>query len=246
MPLSSVRVLKQFRYAMYFNGVNNYVVVPHNPALNIQPGNVITIIMIANFLGWRIDFSVGIPIDKRTERYANYNWEFNSSTMQMRVHANGSVWAVSVPHSLGVWNHYAMVLNGSWLGGYLNDVLMNSRNDVPQSSGNTVNLYIGMMYAAAYHVKSYIAQVLIYSKTLSGSEILWNYLYPDNPVRNGLVLWLQADPQYVKDIDGDGRLEWVDLSGFGNHGKIYGATLVELIKTPKRILTPQRILSVVR
>jgi hypothetical protein len=55
------------------------------------------------------------------------------------------------------------------------------------------------------------------------------------------VLWLKADPSYVKDIDGDGVLEWIDLSGFGNHGKIYGAQLVELVKTAKRVLTPVRI-----
>ena len=77
-------------------------------------------------------------------------------------------------------------------------------------------------------------QLLIYSRVLSDSEIAWNYWNPDNPVRNGLVIWLQADPQYIMDIDGDGVLEWVDLSGSGNHGKIYGARLVELIRTPAR------------
>jgi hypothetical protein len=60
------------------------------------------------------------------------------------------------------------------------------------------------------------------------------------------VLWLQADPSDVKDIDGDGILEWLDLSGYNNHGKIYGAQLVELIKTPPRLLTPLRTLQVVR
>jgi hypothetical protein len=87
----------------------------------------------------------------------------------------------------------------------------------------------------------YIAQVLFYSRVLSSDEIRWNYQYPDNPVRNGLVLWLKADPSYVKDIDGDRILEWIDLSGFNNHGKIYGASLVELVKTAKRVLTPVRI-----
>jgi len=89
-------------------------------------------------------------------------------------------------------------------------------------------------------------QLLVYTRALSDSEIAWNYNYPDNPVRNGLVVWLQADPAYVKDIDGDGVLEWIDLSGFGNRGKIYGAQLVQLIKPTQRLLTPSRILSVVR
>jgi len=59
-------------------------------------------------------------------------------------------------------------------------------------------------------------------------------------------LWLKADPQYVKDIDGDGILEWIDLSGYGNHGKIYGAQLVQLIKTPVRALKPVRVLKPAR
>jgi hypothetical protein len=137
-----------------------------------------------------------------------------------------------------VWNYGVAVVNGSssslWLNGQkvVSGFLLNFTK--------TDYVYIGTMAGQHYFI-GYIAQVLIYSRTLSDSEILWNYLYPDNPVRNGLVLWLQADPQYVKDIDGDGVLEWVDLSGFNNHGKIYGARLVQLIKTPTRVLTPVRI-----
>ena len=88
-------------------------------------------------------------------------------------------------------------------------------------------------------------QLLIYSRALTDSEISWNYSNPDNPVKNGLVLWLQAHPDNIKDVDGDGRLEWVDLSGFGNHGKIYGATLVEVVKSPVRVLSPARVVSTV-
>ena len=50
----------------------------------------------------------------------------------------------------------------------------------------------------------------------------------------------------MKDIDGDGVLEWLDLSGFNNHGKIYGAQLVQLIKTPARLLPPNRVLASAR
>jgi hypothetical protein len=60
------------------------------------------------------------------------------------------------------------------------------------------------------------------------------------------VLWLQAHPDYIKDIDGDGIPEWIDLSGYGNHGKIYGAQLVQLIKTPARLLPPNRVLASAR
>jgi hypothetical protein len=89
-------------------------------------------------------------------------------------------------------------------------------------------------------------QLLIYTRALTDSEITWNYNNPDNPVRSGLVVWLQAHPDNIRDIDGDGVPEWLDLSGFSNHGKIYGARLVELIKTPARTLTATRTLPVAR
>jgi len=111
---------------------------------------------------------------------------------------------------------------------------------------NTQNIYIGSVKGSDRFFQGYITQVLLYSRALSDSEIQWNYQYPDKPIRNGLVLWLQADPQYIKDVDGDGILEWIDLSGYNNHGKIYGAQLVQLIKTPARALTPARVLKPAR
>jgi hypothetical protein len=96
------------------------------------------------------------------------------------------------------------------------------------------------------HMKMMQYQLLIYTRDLSDKDIEWNFKNPDNPVRNGLYVWLTADPQYVKDIDNDGVLEWIDLSGFGNHGKIYGAQLVQLVKPSARILTPARALKPAR
>jgi intein/homing endonuclease len=57
-------------------------------------------------------------------------------------------------------------------------------------------------------------QLLIYSRALSDSEIAFNYNNPFNPVRDGLRVCLIADPKYIRDIDGDGILEWIDLSGY--------------------------------
>jgi len=91
-------------------------------------------------------------------------------------------------------------------------------------------------------------QLLIYKdKALSDSEVEWNYKYPDNPIRDKLFVWLRADPNNIRDIDGDGVLEWIDLSGYNNHGKIYGgAQLVQPVKSAIRILPKARILKVLR
>jgi hypothetical protein len=102
---------------------------------------------------------------------------------------------------------------------------------------------LGANVGGGENMKMMQYQLLVYSRALEDSEIQWNYLYPDNPIRNGLVLWLQASPENIRDIDGDGVPEWVDLSGNNNHGKVYGAGLVQLVKPPARALLPARVLS---
>jgi len=83
-------------------------------------------------------------------------------------------------------------------------------------------------------MKTMQSNLLIYSRAPSESELRHNMVYPWNPVRDGLKVWLLAHPDYIKDIDNDGVLEWIDLSGNNNHAKLYGATLATLIKTPLR------------
>jgi hypothetical protein len=143
------------------------------------------------------------------------------------------------------WHDVTAVYDGATMYGYVDGVLKASRTVNKQRYTPNTDLQIGSVsFQTVYPFM--ISNTLIYSRALTDSEVRWNYLYPDNPIRNGLVLWLKADPQYVKDIDGDGVLEWLDLSGFNNHGKIYGARLVELIKTPARALPVARLVPVAR
>jgi len=86
----------------------------------------------------------------------------------------------------------------------------------------------------------------MYNRALSDEENWWNYENPDDLVADGLVLSLYAHPNNIQDIDNDGILEWIDLSGHGNHAKLYGARLVELVKEPARVLSPARVLAPAR
>jgi len=63
--------------------------------------------------------------------------------------------------------------------------------------------------------------VIVYSRALSDSEIKYIYNNPHNPPQDDLVLWLS--PGSIDPING----KWWDLSPYGNHGTIYGATVVE-------------------
>ncbi|MEM1759908.1 MAG: LamG-like jellyroll fold domain-containing protein, partial [Thermofilaceae archaeon] len=212
VPLQPGDALAPHLYDWFFPEYFGFIEVPHSDVLNIAPGNQISIVMWAKFTGWNEWCGVGVPIDKRSEDTANYNWKFNSTVMMMRVHAQGAKYIVNVPHSLGTWNFYAMVLNGSWLGGYLNGELKASRSDVPASSGNTENLFIGVNTWWDCFVLGRIASVLIHRRSLSGAEV--QVMYNANVINaSGLALLLDA-------TFWDGS-KFVDLSGNGNHGYPY-------------------------
>jgi len=241
MPLPPRRVFRAFKYAMYFDGVGYNVNVP-SFTLNSQA------------------FSIVMWIRKLNPQYATgYEWliiklsdtwfgEF-SITLE---HGGNSIFRIegadksensvitgSYLEDLA-WHNVVGMYDGARMYFYVDSALNASRTINKPRYITTSDIFIGR-HGGGAHYPLLIYQVLLYSRALSDSEIQWNYQYPDNPVRSGLVLWLQADPNNVKDIDGDGVLEWVDLSGNNNHGKIYGATLVELIKTRKRLLSPARI-----
>ena len=86
----------------------------------------------------------------------------------------------------------------------------------------------------------------IYRSALSTDEILWNHDNPDDPVSNSLEVSLYAHPDNIYDIDNDGILEWIDLSGKGHHAKLYGSKLTTLVKEPARVLSPARVLAPAR
>jgi hypothetical protein len=138
-----------------------------------------------------------------------------------------------------LWHNIVAMYDGATLYFYTDGSLKASRTWGVTRSIYTSNLYIGR-YGAGASYPHMTSQILIYSRALSDSEIRYNYQNPDNPITNGLVLWLQADPKYIQGN------KWIDLSGYGNNGTIYGARLVQLEKTPARILNAKRVLGAVR
>ena len=82
----------------------------------------------------------------------------------------------------------------------------------------TVPLRIGYASDAAlggpYYFDGYISFVRVYERELTDRERQYNMLNYHNPVRDGLVLWLDFE-------EGCGDKVY-DKSGRGNHGTIYG------------------------
>jgi len=245
MPLTPKRVLRQFRYAMYFDGVDDYVLVPYNRVFDVGNSGQLTVAVFVEYVlapvAWR-----GIVTKNREDPDTSYWYGiFISATTSYVYHFRFSTSAVNtIPASTTSFDYVELKMTTTYAEGYVNLVKRASLYAIIKDA--TYPLYIGRAGGVPQFFSGYIRSVYIYSKWLTDDESAQNYNYPDNPIKNGLVLWLQADPQYIKDIDGDGVLEWIDLSGYNNHGKIYGAQLVQLIKTPNRVLKPARVLKPLR
>jgi hypothetical protein len=234
MPLSPARVLRQFRYALYFDGVDD----------RVDLGSGLTLVT---------DFTVLVWVSIVTHRgswtgvagntiWTDRNWWIilgPAGSYNIRVgvvFTGGSAGGFVDTPGAGTWVHVGLSKSGNVVKGYYNGVLRGTwAGSGDYKLDARVKVGVGARNGDGYAPSNVmVSQFQFYSRPLADSEILWNYNNPDNPIRNGLVLWLQAHPDYVKDIDGDGLLEWLDLSGYSNHGKIYGATIVKLIRDPVR------------
>jgi hypothetical protein len=247
MPLTPKRVLRTSRYAMFFDGVDDYIKFGDvNFFDGERPWSVTIWFKTGSHNGVWHDIiedgqtTAGIILEI-VKRYNSDYIEF------IYTNTNGAKGIdYYIPYTPNQWNFLSITFDGANASIYMNAQLIATVafNGTPAST--TEVFTIGGRIYSGRSWDGLIGEVCIYSRVLSYSEILQNYNHPGNPIRDGLVLWLQAHPDYIKDIDNDGILEWVDLSGYGNHGKIYGATLIKLVRDAVAVSTPKRIQSVVR
>ena len=246
MPLPPRRVLRQFKYAMYLDGVDDYIYAPQR---GIQL-NQFTFLMTAWSTGcggaYPRFFSLGDGVS--IPNHFAYQVDYTGMNYLRYIDVGGSVRDVYGLYPQSPRFTYNPTMWGlSWDGSLTLKSYVNGSLYVTRTLSYQPKPIYASFRAPAYHsLGMFIVHAMLYSRVLSDSEIQWNFRNPDNPVRDGLVLWLQAHPDYVKDIDGDGVLEWIDLSGYGNHGKIYGAQLVQLIRAPARVLASGKVLGSVR
>jgi hypothetical protein len=242
LEIQRTRLLKVSMYAMYFNGINNYV-------------EMFTAIPGREYFSWE-GF---LYRTKKSERHDDNNWITGNRQPtyswysafdygdRVGVWYYGSGWIYGPVVPRREWHHIAVVIDGpsgepNNLKIYLDGRLAFQTTITYSLSLTTSKPWVGGRVDRPCYFGGFIAYIRVYTKALISDEVVWNFLYPWNPVRSGLALWLMAHPEYIKDVDGDGVLEWIDLSGNNNHGKIYGATLVEvgLTKAPARVLARAR------
>jgi len=104
--------------------------------------------------------------------------------------------------------------------------------------GNTVSSGF-RLGTGGQHVEQplWYAAFAVYNRSLSASEIAgWR---PEAPVGGDLVMYYYAYPQFVRDVDNDGVLEWLDLSGNSRHARLRGGAVPQWFVEPVAVSTQQ-------
>jgi hypothetical protein len=178
--------------ALYFDGVDDYVLVRNNPTLN---PDYVTI------EAWALAYSkptwakiVGKPFTSATSPWQQYTLAHygNSGMFVFEFNVNNTWYAAyGFTFNLNEWYHVVGVYDGVSGKLYVNGNFVSKRDVSGVLSKYDTDLRVGSHLGREYW-NGLISIVRIYTRPLADSETLWNYLNPNNPIRDGLVLWLDA------------------------------------------------------
>jgi len=201
------------RYALDFDGVDDYVEVPDSPSLDMKKFTIIAWVKVPDLADGGARYPV---IDKRsTGIYHNYVVRiWGDETVQLGFQDTGGTWhdfqtTNTVP--INEWAFIAATYDQDNVKIWVNSNSQQwSENSVPQTGAG--NLAIGGSPISGNYLNGKIDEVRIYDRALSESEIKRSMLNYHNPSRNGLVGWWRFE-------EGTG-LTAHDRSGTGNDGTL--------------------------
>jgi len=241
MPLARSRLLPAARAGLSFNGVNQYASIPHSDSLYLSGD--FTVMFWAS-LETPYTIWTGV-VDKGRSAITDF-WFLTTRDLY------GVIFGIAFTDGTFLEMSFSFVKLREWhlyCGGVEDSRMFTSIDGgskvyysfTKERRIGTLHITIGWRSVASHFTAVRVAQLLVYRRALSGEEIQWNFYYPDNPVRNGLVLWL-----HWNSIDTNAG-KWYDRSGFGNHATLYNnPTREDVLLPPKRVLTPTRTLTPVR
>ena len=214
-----VNGMLQERRALYFDGVDDYVEVPDDPSLDLT--DKISVTAWIHLRGYETYGGIVSQFD-----YSPAKWYFAlDSTDGRRLRfvfydpdGVAHVFEGSTIIPLEEWHLVTVTYDGHRVRFYINGSLDAESEDFNTGirSGNATT-YVGKV--TTHFTNVIIALVCIYNRTLSEEEIKYNYVHWEDPIRDGLVLWLDSSS-----IDYE-NLIWHDKSGNNNDGQIHGCTL---------------------
>ncbi|TAE62175.1 MAG: hypothetical protein EAY68_09005, partial [Bacteroidetes bacterium] len=180
--------------ALNFDGLDDYMFLPHNNSYNISA------FTIEAWVLWNPTNSTDIQFltSKGSEQ-----WEihFGSSANGVRfIPVPGVFLDASTKFQTGVWTHLACVYNPSTLTGkiYINGVDANAVNNgtaqlsTPIPTNNSA-FFVGMRSSVSYPFKGSIDEMKIYNYARTASEISNSYMLSSPPINNSIISYFKFD-----------------------------------------------------
>ena len=213
-PKQIPRSLGFARYALRADGVDDYIVVPHNTSLNLT--NKFTIQLL--FKPMSLTQFQKYLLNKDNRYALLYEYVDNMVEFFSLGHTGDAPrLGTQIPITDIKWCDITYAYDGptSVWEGYKNAVQVFSYTRSFVLATNTKDLLIATAEPTIANVNAMVANLRIYNRKLLPQEIQWNTLNYHNPIRSGLVLWLPME-------EGAGETTY-DKSGNGNNGTLLPA-----------------------
>ena len=162
--------------ALSFDGVDDWVRVPHAPSLAIQEGTVeLWIYPISHKVGWNRIIEKGLY---NTQGYRIFQHKDPPFRLSANIYDKAGIIKETAytEFPLKRWSFLTMVFRDGFLGLYKNAELVASRTDVTGAVTGTNDLGIGSDYGGTENANVTIDEVRIYNRALTAEEIKAHWL----------------------------------------------------------------------
>ena len=192
---------------VHFDGVDDYAVVPNNNMDFTYGVMAEALVRLA-----RVNTGYHQRLVQRTEPSANvggFSLQELGGKWQFWVYVSGVGWsgAQAGGAQAGTWVHVTGYYDGSEVRLYVNGSLAASSSAPGEVNAAYTPTNLLMRSYDARYAQGYLSMLRLHRHTSPGGWVL--------------ALSLEAEPQYLYDVNWDGRVDWLDLSGNNNHAALY-------------------------